>query len=162
MKTDIVYLADHPDAVPVIAQWLFEEWGHRSPDGSVEGMAGTLRERLRRDKLPLALVALQEGEPVGTVSLKIREVEIRPQYEYWLGTLFVAESCRRMGLGSLLVESAKAEARRHRIDKLYLYTRQGGTQQLYEKLGWTEVERPEYRGRIAVVMSVDLGENPTK
>ncbi|TDI85440.1 MAG: hypothetical protein E2O79_01650 [Caldithrix sp.] len=39
----------------------------------------------------------------GRLVLKIREVEVRPQYEHWLGTLFVAEPRRRMGIGSLLV-----------------------------------------------------------
>ena len=156
MNSAVDYLADHPNAVPVLAQWLFEEWGHRSPDGSVEGMAGTLRERLRRDKLPLALVALQEGEPVGTVSLKIREVEIRPQYEHWLGSLFVSEPHRREGIGSLLVGAAADEARRLEVSELYLYTRRRDTERLYERLGWAEVERLEYRGRPAVIMKALL------
>ena len=32
MEVKIEYLADCPDAVPVLAQWLFDEWGYRSPD----------------------------------------------------------------------------------------------------------------------------------
>ncbi len=156
MNIAVDYLADHPDVIPVIARWLFDEWGHRSPDGSVEGMVDNLRDRLQRDALPLALLAHEDKEPVGTVSLKIREVEVRPQYEHWLGTLFVAEPRRRMGIGSLLVGAAADEARRLEISELYLYTRRRDTERLYERLGWAEVERLEYRGRPAVIMKTFL------
>ena len=161
MHFRVDYLADHPDAIPVLAKWLFDEWGHRSPDGSVEGMADNLRERLRRDRLPLALVALGHGEPIGTVSLKMREVEIRPQYEHWLGTLFVPKASRRKGVGSLLVEAGADEARRLGIWELYLYTRHSETERLYAGLGWAEVERPEYRASPAVIMKRILNRSGT-
>ena len=137
--------------------WLFDEWGHRSPDGSVEGIVGNLRDRLQRDALPLALLAHENKEPMGTVSLKIREVEIRPQYEHWLGALFVTESRRRTGIGSLLIEAATDEARRLEISELYLYTRRRETERLYDRLGWAKVERLEYRGRPAIIMKALLG-----
>ncbi len=156
MNIAVDYLADHPDVIPVIARWLFDEWGYRSPDGSVEGMVDNLQDRLQRDALPLALLAHEDKEPIGTVSLKIREVEVRPQYEHWLGTLFVAEPRRCMGIGSLLVGAAADEARRLEISELYLYTRRRDTERLYERLGWAEVERLEYRGRPAVIMKTFL------
>jgi hypothetical protein len=86
METSIKYLADHPDSVAVLARWLFDEWGHHSPDGKVEGMIEGLNGRLNRDRLPLALVGICDGQPVGMESLKLKEVEIRSQYEHWLGT----------------------------------------------------------------------------
>lgn len=153
---EIEYLADYPTTIPALAQWLFDEWGYRSPGGTVEGMINTLYERLHRDTLPLALVALREAMPVGTVSLKIREVEMLPQYEHWLGTLYVAKLYRKMGVGSLLVEAAQEVGRKLGIQKLYLYTRDAHTQRLYQKLGWMEVERLEYGGRLAVIMKTDL------
>jgi len=151
-------LADHPDAVPTIARWLFDEWGHRSPDRTVAGMQNILYERLHRKKLPLALVALREGVPIGTVSLKIQEVEIRPQFEHWLGSLYVAKPYRKMGVGSLLIRSAQDTGRNLGIEELYLYTRNTQNQHLYEKLGWVEVERPEYRQHPAIIMRTDLND----
>ncbi len=156
MNIAVDYLADHPDVIPVIARWLFDEWGHRSPDGSIEGLVGDLRDRLQRDALPLALLAHEDKEPIGTVSLKIREVEVRPQYEHWLGALFVTEPRRRTGIGSLLVGAAADEARRLEISELYLYTRRRETERLYARLGWAEVERLEYRGRPAIIMKALL------
>ena len=152
MKVDIEYLADHPDSIGILAGWLFDEWGHRSPDGTARGMVDTFKERLNRDKLPMALVALRENEPLGTVSLKLREVEIRPQYEHWLGALYVHEPHRGKGIGSLLIEAATKEANRLGISELYLYTRNWENERLYAKLGWTVVERLGYQGRSAVIM----------
>ena len=159
MKVNIEYLADHPDSIAILAGWLFEEWGHRSPDGNAHGMLDTLKERLNRDKLPLALVALRDNEPLGTVSLKLKEVEIRPQYEHWLGTLFVQGSHRGKGIGSWLIEAATKEANRLGIGELYLYTRNQENERLYAKLGWTVVERVVYQDRPAVIMKRILAES---
>jgi len=156
MDIRVDYLLYHPGVVPVLAGWLFREWGHRSPDGSARGMASNLRERMQNDRIPMALVALSNGTPVGTVSLKAREMEIRPHYEHWLGTLYVAETSRRMGVGALLVRSIEEQARNLGLRKLYLYTRHPDAKSLYESLGWTEVERPLYRGRVAIIMQSEL------
>jgi predicted N-acetyltransferase YhbS len=122
MKVNIGYLADHPDSITILAGWLFEEWGHGSPDGTAHGMIDTLKERQNHDKLPLALVVLRGNEPVGTVSLTLKEVEIRPQYEHWLGTLFVHEFHRGKGIGSLL---SKLRPRRPTdlVSMSYIFTR---------------------------------------
>jgi GNAT superfamily N-acetyltransferase len=152
MKVNIEYLADHPGSVPILARWLFDEWGHRAPDGSIDGMVETLKRRLNRNRLPLALLAIHDGQPVGTVSLKLKEVAIRPQYEHWLGTLYVHQPYRGRGIGSLLVEAAIKVAAQLGVGELYLYTRHPKTEGLYAKLGWVVVERPEYRGRPAVIM----------
>ena len=36
MSLTFAYLADRPEAVPQIAQWWFEEWGHLAPGETVE------------------------------------------------------------------------------------------------------------------------------
>lgn len=156
MNIRVDYLADHRHAVAIIARWLFEEWGQECVRQSVEAMEATLRRRLHRNRLPIALVALDKATPIGTVSLKIREVEIRPEYEHWLGALYVAKSYRCRGVGSLLVEAAKSKARRLGLRTLYLYTRETETRRLYERLRFVEVEELRYLGRPAVIMSFNL------
>ena len=64
MKVNIEYLVNHPYSIAILAEWLFDEWGHRFPDGTSQGMVDTLKERLSYDKLPLAFVALRENEPL--------------------------------------------------------------------------------------------------
>lgn len=136
-----------------VAAWLFEEWGHRSADGTAEGVRAALKRRLNRSQLPLALVALEDSRPVGTVSLKIREVEIRPELEHWLGALYVNSSDRGRGIGAMLVEAAEREADAHGIEDLYLYTRRQQTEGWYARLGWAVFERLIYQDRPAVIMT---------
>jgi len=157
MEVTIDYLADHPDTIRILAQWLFDEWGHQSPDGTDQGIADDLHERCNRDQFPMAFVAIQHPTPVGTASLKIREVDIRPEYEHWLGAVYVQERHRGKGIGSLLIGAATAEAAKFGIDELYLYTRRIETERLYESLGWKPIERPHYRGSPAAIMKI----NPT-
>jgi GNAT superfamily N-acetyltransferase len=111
MTIEIEYLADHPDTIPVLASWLYQEWGYRSPDGAPSGMEEMLKTRLNRDWLPLALVALEGESPAGTVSLKLQELDSRPQYPYWLGSLYVPPEFRRRGIGSQLVRAGGESCR---------------------------------------------------
>jgi GNAT superfamily N-acetyltransferase len=92
----------------------------------------------------------------GTVSLKLKEVEICPQYEHWLGTLYVYEPYREQGIGSLLIQAAARVARRLGIHELFLYTRHQVSEALYARLGWEVLDRLAYRGRPAVIMKRSL------
>jgi predicted N-acetyltransferase YhbS len=149
---EIEYLADHPGAIPVLASWLYQEWGYRSPDGAPSGMEEMLKSRLNRDRLPLALVALEGESPAGTVSLKVRELDSRPQYPYWLGSLYVPPEFRRRGIGSQLVLAAEQTAGNLGIERLYLYTRRAENEALYANLGWARVEELVYEDRSAVIL----------
>ena len=60
---------------------------------------------MKRDKTPLTLVAFKDEKPVGIAALKIREMEIHPQYQHWLGSVYVKENWRKMGIGSTLVKA---------------------------------------------------------
>lgn len=64
-----VFLADMPSAASEVARWLFREWDHKSPDGTLEGTILKLRSRCNVDRLPMALVAVVDGKPVGTASI---------------------------------------------------------------------------------------------
>ena len=151
------YLADHPDLIPSIAAWLYEEWGHTYPDGSPRHTEETLRERCQRSRLPLALVGFAGQEPMSTVSLKIREMETHPHFEHWLGTVYVLPHYRRQGYGAKIVIAAEQVACALGLEQLYLYTRHSET--FYADLGWETIERPMYRQRPAIIMRKWLAQN---
>jgi predicted N-acetyltransferase YhbS len=152
LTIEIQFLADCTHTLTTLASWLYQEWPHRSPDGSESGMEAILTGRLNQGRLPIALVALDNGHPVGTVSLKVREIESRPQYENWLGTLYVPPDCRRRGIGSLLVHVAEETAWGLGIGCLYLYTRHPTTEAIYARLGWERIQVLDYAGRPAIIM----------
>lgn len=118
----IAFLADHPDAVPVVSGWLFEEWGERL-DQSLQETAETVRSWLARDQWPLALIALAGSEPIGVVSLVEEETPLESEPVICLNSLYVVPEWRGRGVGLRLEARAVLEARRLGLSVLGLYTR---------------------------------------
>ena len=100
---DIQYLADQREVVPILADWIYDEWSYLYPEMTRQGIISFLQERGNKEKLPLALVAFEAGEPVGTVSLKMFDMETRRDLPYWLTSLYVVKPWRRIGIGSSLL-----------------------------------------------------------
>jgi GNAT superfamily N-acetyltransferase len=148
----IQLLADRPDLVPAIARWYFEEWGHKEPDNSVEATIERLSGKLNCDIFPIPIVATDaDGSLLGTVQLKVREMEIFPDREFWLGGVYVASQARGRGIGAELVKRIAELAEIHKISELWLQTHalDGG---LYARLGWSTVEKLTYKGEEIAVM----------
>jgi hypothetical protein len=56
-------LATKTDAIPMVARWLYEEWGHRREGNSYEGTCQRLSAAAAKDGLPMYLLAI-EGEAI--------------------------------------------------------------------------------------------------
>ena len=150
MQLEIATLADHPELVPTIADWFAKEWGGQEYTTSVKYFTERLEGRMNRNYPPITLLGFLKDELVGTAAIKIREMEIRPQNEHWLGSVYVRKEYRRRGIASELIKSIIDKASQLEIDKLYLYTR--GKVHLYAKHGWKIVEETKYRGKLAYIM----------
>lgn len=155
MHIDIKYLADHPEFAPQIATWYFDEWGSEEPGGSVERTLARLKSKLNRDQAPIPIVALADGRLIGTAQLKIREMDIYPDREFWLGGVYVASAARGQGVAGRLVKRIEEISKQLGIDTLFLQTKKldGG---LYARLGWVVIEQVNYHGAWVVVMRKDL------
>ena len=152
----IEYLKEHSDWIPTIATWFHREWGVYHPGLDVNAIAERLRERVNTDKLPLALVAVERGDVIGTVSLKKYDMDTRMQYSPWLASLYVTRRSRNKGVGLSLIQAGIAEARRLGIEQLYLYTRDKKHVDFYLAQGWTVVEDTSYRGSSVKILLRDL------
>jgi len=150
MKLEIAYLADHPELVPLLGAWFYDEWGGSWPSATLEGFIKRLEGRLNRDQPPITFLSFYDQEPVGTAALKIREMKTHPQFEYWLGSVYVREDYRRQGIASELIKTVIHKSSTLGIDRLYLYTRR--KESLYAKLGWKIIETPKYRGKVVSIM----------
>ena len=95
LTEEFIYLADQPHLLPVLAKWFYEEWGHQDPLCSLQSMQDELGGYLHTDRIPMAIVCLQDSQPVASASLRIREMESHPQYMHWLGGVYVHPDHRR-------------------------------------------------------------------
>ena len=147
----LAFLADHPEAVPTIARWYFEEWGYLGAGSCVDEVAEKVRIYLNKDKIPLIILALKDGKPAGVVQLKYREMDIYPEKEHWLGGVYVPAKHRGKGLAAKIINKALDVAKSLGVTTLYLQTLnlEGG---LYKHLGWAPVEQVNYHGLDVLVM----------
>jgi GNAT superfamily N-acetyltransferase len=151
MELSIDYLANHPELVPELEAWIYDEWGRKEADNSIENITARLQKRMQRDRAPLTLVGFLDDKPVASASIKIHEMETHPQYKYWLGAVYIIPSLRGQGFGSQIVHHTVSIAAELDLKEIFLYTH--SHEGFYAKLGWRTIERPIYRGRTVALMS---------
>ncbi|OHR44628.1 acetyltransferase [Neisseria sp. HMSC064F04] len=134
---------------------LYREWHDFAPWSSLEKIRAYYRKCLDRDGLPLAFAAVSEdGRLLGSAALKRFDMEEFPQYEYWLGDVFVLPEYRGKGIGHALIAHCLQTARSLRLPALYLYT--PDVQAVYAKYGWREIATQWHNGETVSVMKLDL------
>ncbi len=104
----------------------------------------------------MLVLARKGSEVVGAAALKTREMDIYPDYEFWLGSVYVADAQRGQGIASLLVDEVLSRARAAGIEQLYLQTEHltGG---LYKRHGFEPMEEVVYKGNHVLVMVAYTG-----
>lgn len=147
---DITYLADHKEVIPTLAQWFYQEWGCLHPARTLQDVERLIGERTNTTKIPLALVAFEGGELLGTVCLKAHDMDTRLDLTPWLAGLYVAAPLRRRGVGAELVSAIEKKSHELQIEKLFLYTPE--SEGFYSRLGWHVNERTEYHGYPVTIM----------
>ncbi len=147
----IQYLVDYPDALSILAEWQHREWGHIRAGDTVEKRRARLEGYSSRDRIPLTVVALEGSEVLGSASLVSHDMETRMELTPWLAGVYVAEQYRRKGIGAQLVRRIMDEAGKLDVSLLYLYTVH--SEEFYAALGWTLLERTNYREQKVVIMT---------
>jgi predicted N-acetyltransferase YhbS len=147
----IEYLADYPNALPTLAAWQHEEWGHLRPSDTLEKRTARLAGWAERGQIPLTVVAFEGEEVLGSASLIAHDMETRMDLTPWLAGVYVAKNYRRRGIGAELVRRIMDESGRLKVPTLYLYTVHSET--FYASLGWQLFERTSYRDQKVVIMT---------
>ncbi|MBL8351543.1 MAG: GNAT family N-acetyltransferase [Burkholderiaceae bacterium] len=135
----IRHLCEVPQARAAVAAMIHAEFWADVPGASVDGMAARLAQAGSADALPLCRVALAGGQPVGVANLVDYDDPNPRVGRPWLAGLVVVPAWRGRGLGSRLVHTLLADARRLGETQLFLgsdgpgfYTRLGA--QLHQQL----------------------------
>ena len=117
-----------------------------------------LRQHTQRNAVPFTIVALENGQPVGSCSVIENDCVHRPQYALWVAAVFVKEEWRHRGIASRILQEACRVAHRAGVKGLYIDSHVN-TVPLYEQKGWTILER-EVGDAVSVVMLKRLESQP--
>lgn len=148
---EISYLADHPDFVEVLAPWIFEYWKAFLPQDKLETRIEKLQGHMHYDRLPVAFVAHEENQVLGTAALRVCDLPGKEELSPWLGGVFVGEDYRGNGIGKELCRSIEVLANSlYGNIPLYLFTLD--RQPWYRSMGWIEKEPCCWGGEAGHVM----------
>lgn len=118
---EISLLADYPHEAPKIAKWYYDEWVHTVPGVTIDRVHQKIQERSKnRIDIPLMFIVHEDKELVGVAELKLRENTNHPEYEHWIGGIYVSLDNRGQGYASALISKAKLHAAELGIKSLYL------------------------------------------
>lgn len=152
----IIPLKNEQEHIPALAELWYEEISrHWAPNSSIEKAKQKLMEHLNRDKMPMAFVALCDGQPVGMACL--RETDgIRSGVTPWLGSLVVHPKYRGHKVGEALINTVIEEAKNLDHHTLYLLAFDPTIPIWYARLGWTHIGDDELFGHRVAVMSISI------
>ena len=128
---DIELLADHQESIPLLVDLYITEWG---PYYGAEGPGDAgfdLRSRCNRDAIPVGLVAVEDGEFLGTAAI---DTDAATGLSPSIVGLLVKPARRRRGIATALLQRAESIARQLGFRRLYMSTAVLGD--LVLAMGW--------------------------
>lgn len=150
----IANLAAHPDLLPIVAKWLWQEWA-RHKGRSIEQVITRLAARQATLGPEQTFVVLDRDTPAATASLVHHDLDPRPDLTPWLASVYVDPAYRGRGHAVRLVHAVEAAAMAGGIRRLWLHSEHAAG--LYAKLGWI-ADGPEVdHGHAVTLMHRDLG-----
>ncbi|MBX3000598.1 MAG: GNAT family N-acetyltransferase [Caldilineaceae bacterium] len=133
----IAFLADHADAVPVLARWFRAQWPDYFSTRTLAAIEEDFHADANRDRLPTRLVAFVDDDLAGTIVLRERAFGGLPAYSPGLGGLYVVAPYRRRGVGAELIRAGMDLSRGQGYEIVYAAT--SVAHGLFQRLGWERV-----------------------
>ncbi len=152
MKIEL--LLHHQSLIPKLAELRFAEMGYLVPGKTLEDFIQGLHAHCNDSKMPIAYVALNDGEFLGTFSLRVCDMPSHCHFTPWLGGVLVPSDKRKRGIGAFLVQEAENRARERGFQMFYLFTPDKAA--WYAKLGWTEIEYSQFNNIPVTIMQKPL------
>jgi len=150
----IDFLDQHREHIATLAAWHHGEWGRLYDEWTLEVAEAELADQATRRTLPTTLVMMDEGRPLGSVSLVLEDApELCEEGSPWLASLYVVPEARGRGLGAKLVNAAVELAARENIAHLFLFTPEHAN--FYQRLGWRLIARTALKGTAVDLMDIE-------
>lgn len=152
---NIDFLADRPEFIPQLARWHHGEWSHFRPAFTLEERIAELKESCGRHEIPATFVASDGPRLLGSAMLVPHDMDHNPHWTPWLASVFTAPEARGQGIATALCQRVMHFASKLGLARIYLYT--PSAERLYARLGWSVLERLNYRGVDVTIMAHDPG-----
>jgi GNAT superfamily N-acetyltransferase len=150
----LVPLAHRRDAIARVQQWFESEWpAYYGPGGSGDAQRDLLAYA-QHDALPVGLLAVLDGEPVGFAALKREPFPTHPQLSPWAGAAVVLPARRRQGIGRALLDGLAVQASALGFRDVYCAT--ATAESLLLRAGWRRLETVEHEGRATGIFAKAL------
>ncbi|MSR13810.1 MAG: GNAT family N-acetyltransferase [Gammaproteobacteria bacterium] len=131
---EIAYLNDHPTLVPGLAERHAEEWQHLYAGWDAATAATEFAAQHSDGSVPTTLIALEDGELRGSVSLIHDDLPGWEQLNPWLASLYVLPAYRKLGIASRLVAAVDELLVARGCDCAYLFTE--ARESFFTRRGW--------------------------
>jgi len=108
------WLKNHPQVIPILVQWIYEEWHPYDSSLTKEKLTRSFQTRINIDTIPITFVILKDDLPIGIISLKKEtdpEFADFPENSIWMGSLQVVPEERNQGIGQELLKFSQTIAK---------------------------------------------------
>jgi GNAT superfamily N-acetyltransferase len=137
----------------LIADWYLSEW--KIPrEKTIQRL-----QTITADNSQFQILMTLDGTPISTgglydhVGLLDKEPRLKI-HKNWLALVYTIPDKRHQGYGALICKHIQDLSKKLGLGAIYLFT--DTAEQLYKRLGWTEMERVNVSDRNVVIMRKDL------
>jgi len=160
--TNIKFRIIQPDDLEtfqLIADWYLKEWNIPT-DITIKRL-----QNITADKEQFQVLMTLSGIPVSTGGLydHVGLLDKEPRFKIhkkWLALIYTAPDKRGKGYGASICKFIQDHAKNLGLNKIHLFT--DTAERLYQRLGWTEIEKITISGRNIVIMTKDLACPPSR
>lgn len=140
----IEQLAMHPEALRPLRHWFETEWPEYYGAGGPGDAQNDLQAFANHDRLPIGVVAFQDGELCGVAALKANSIASHSHLSPWAAAGLVKSSERGKGIGAQLIDALEKQARN--LGFPYIYCGTSTANSLLERCGWELMENIIHEG----------------
>lgn len=165
-RVSIALLKDHPEHVDALCKMWHTVVGHKSHpnfEDVKEPYTQLLKNQMKHDELPLALIALLDGEPIGLCALRdtciprpgaVPWSDENPDKKPWFA-IFVASAYQKCRVGTKLLQATVRHAQStFGFDRAYAIPENKEIEQLYLRKGCVKIADTIRRGERVSVLEI--------
>lgn len=150
-----VFLKAAPHHGPRLAKLHGQEWGHLYAEWNADTALREFETQKGDGTLPATILAVEEDELLGSVSLIYDDLPGREDLNPWLASLFVLPAHRGRSVGGFLLREAESLLRKNRVERIYLFTE--SATEFFRRNGWSPLGETQCHGHPVQILAKALG-----